>query len=1400
MSLRDRTKKRLRYFVVAVVLLGCAGVGAYVLRERHLESTTRAGRDEGLKQLEAGDYFHAMHNIGPYLRRHPDDVESLLAYATARRQVPEPNNRHISDALGLLRRVLVLNPQHVQASESLLELYQQCGLMTEGLQLAQQVLSVHPKNAVAMKVKATALNAGGKSPGVKPEDALNTALRYAELWPRDVAGQLLVMEILDRGDTTRERAVAHFAKLHEKSPNDPLAILLLGVAHLTSGDSAAASKWIGQAAQLEMPDVPAVELLVRACDQLEMFEQSMNVLKRHAGRADGDEFVALFAGRLWELESYQQLADHVGGKAIERDAQAAALRCLALRELGQKEKAAAALEALKQAAESNPSARDWAAVLEALNAGATPDDAAIIRACQQSLRVKDNPYLRFLLGEAYMRIGDTDAAVQAWIQVTAQAPAWAAPILRLTQVVAAVGDLRQSRVGAERALKRAPGNVRAMLALAAVRAAALKSDETAAANEILALLDRVEQTAPTEHAALLLRVRVLATTGRVSEAVAVARRALEPGTTASAPMLMKLAALSEELKLSLEQELYARCEGAHGLSPQLALRSAKKEVDAGNRQQALQLVDRARAAAKPADKPEWDAAWARILEATGDHRAKDAWIALADANPTNAQVQWDCLGAPSVQDDRASRRRVLDRLKEQYGDRGFRWRLTHAHWLLAGREENAQNAVEAALVLNELTRDAPNMVAPKLLLAECQVQLGQVPGAIQQLTAAALLQPRASGTSLKLARLLQSRGDFARARSYLDRVAQDAAAPRADRREAAELINDLGDPAAALAALEGAYGATLNDPPADMLLADLYRRNNQPQRAEAICKRLLETPDAGRVAFVVDFYASQGRAADATKALEALDKLPAAKPGEKEIVRGSLALRLGDRAKAAAEFEAATRAAPANALAWRQLIRIQLAGADNEKALSTARLAQAAISGDAGFAAFVRQAPQVFKLQSNWPEIRNLWGDLLATPDLEKALTELADLLPPPADAQASLPGRAVNRLTAMASENPRVLPLQFLAARACLMSGRAEDATRIASRAALASPDKATPGQFAVTTLAAVGNWPEVLEMAKQWRQATPLDTLAADQMIAVAHAALGNDAAARDALTPHLARALAEPEKYRLLISDYAILQARLASPEAAAELLRPRLKESAAWRLTWMRLAGGNLPVPAALAWLKEVEPLALKGDFVERLTLADCWHAVGQKSKDSEHTAHGAALLTRLMDDPQAAKLSADEMTLIASLQASYGNAGGAEASYRRALALNPQHAIAQNNLAMILATNPGALDEALALANQAVNAAPTGHRAGVYDTLAFVQGQRGDYAGAIASIQQALLLKPNEPKYQVRLAIMLIGNQQVDRARALLDELKSRPGISPQVEREVQELQKRVEQTSAPRSS
>jgi hypothetical protein len=104
----------------------------------------------------------------------------------------------------------------------------------------------------------------------------------------------------------------------------------------------------------------------------------------------------------------------------------------------------------------------------------------------------------------------------------------------------------------------------------------------------------------------------------------------------------------------------------------------------------------------------------------------------------------------------------------------------------------------------------------------------------------------------------------------------------------------------------------------------------------------------------------------------------------------------------------------------------------------------------------------------------------------------------------------------------------------------------------------------------------------------------------------------AARDQLTPHLARAQADCKTYHAFLAQYAQLQAVVVSPDAAADVLRLRLAESVECRIEWMKVAAGTLAPSHAVAWLAEVEPLVMKGDVIERLALCESWQALSQRT--------------------------------------------------------------------------------------------------------------------------------------------------------------------------------------------
>lgn len=87
----------------------------------------------------------------------------------------------------------------------------------------------------------------------------------------------------------------------------------------------------------------------------------------------------------------------------------------------------------------------------------------------------------------------------------------------------------------------------------------------------------------------------------------------------------------------------------------------------------------------------------------------------------------------------------------------------------------------------------------------------------------------------------------------------------------------------------------------------------------------------------------------------------------------------------------------------------------------------------------------------------------------------------------------------------------------------------------------------------------------------------------------------------------------------------------------------------------------------------------------------------------------------------------------------GDMEGAKAAYRAVLKLDAENAVAQNNLAWILADQGRDLEEALKLAEAAVKQEP--EYVDGQDTLGWVHYRRADYARAIAAFSKAKSLSP-----------------------------------------------------------
>ncbi len=140
----------------------------------------------------------------------------------------------------------------------------------------------------------------------------------------------------------------------------------------------------------------------------------------------------------------------------------------------------------------------------------------------------------------------------------------------------------------------------------------------------------------------------------------------------------------------------------------------------------------------------------------------------------------------------------------------------------------------------------------------------------------------------------------------------------------------------------------------------------------------------------------------------------------------------------------------------------------------------------------------------------------------------------------------------------------------------------------------------------------------------------------------------------------------------------------------------------------------------------------------------------------YSAYAAILISRNQTDAAIQqykkvvekKPSASVYTLIGMLQDAKQKFDEAEKSYRKALEINPESAIAANNLAWMIADQErGNLDEALKLAQDTVTR--NQKVAGFHDTLGWVNYKKKFYSRAVQNFKKAVALDETEAKSQGR---------------------------------------------------
>lgn len=133
-------------------------------------------------------------------------------------------------------------------------------------------------------------------------------------------------------------------------------------------------------------------------------------------------------------------------------------------------------------------------------------------------------------------------------------------------------------------------------------------------------------------------------------------------------------------------------------------------------------------------------------------------------------------------------------------------------------------------------------------------------------------------------------------------------------------------------------------------------------------------------------------------------------------------------------------------------------------------------------------------------------------------------------------------------------------------------------------------------------------------------------------------------------------------------------------------------------------------------------------------------------------------------------------ILGTLEESRGNVSAAMDDYKKALTIQPDQAVAQNNLAFLMLENGQDVDMALSLAQSARRTMP--HSPNTADTLAWAYYHKGIYGSARGLLEDAEKTDPNNASIEYHLGMVY---SKMGRKADAVDHLKKAVSLAPQTQ-------------------
>ena len=1384
-----RVKRRRRLIIVLVVTVGILTVlgGGFFLRMNQIRTNALDARVQGMAAFESEDYYTAMHKLGTYLNHFPDDHEVMYSYAHARLHNPVDGGQHVGQAIGMLRRLVELNPEYPDARSDLLELYMAAGLRAEVKNLADDMIEVDPNNDKAihakfiamvglreyddaiqfadevlktdpageyiyneevrehaLRTKVVILNKDGKI-----EDALRYAKQYNDLAPEDIESQFNTLQLMQQLGASPTEYIERVREIQKNQGDDHRYVLLEAMAYRLGRNQKKAIELLREVADT----VPTEELLVRRLigemDNLGLYSEATEALVSASEQIKNLWLQRVLVHRMIQAGMQEEVLKfldqaEVDPKAPDSDSELLGLYAMALLEAERHPEAGVILEVLSERTHDT-FAEGWVPFLRDVKAQDNPDISEVVEICQKSIAASpNNPYYHYVLAQGYANLGEIELAMNAWGKAAEYGQPWAAPRMQIAKALLKTDRKDMAVAVAESAFRRAPRHPEVAITLAMAVANNIDQLPDDRLDALMTIIERIQAVLPNDLRARQVEILTLVRRGDREAARQAFMNVLDSDEFEMSELEMRqFTELSRKTGLGLEKYCMVKAKDKYGLTPSIALQHALEKIRESKSEQGLEEFRQAMVGASAGSKTEWDITLAQLLEVVGDGASLSTWASLGDDNQDNVRIQKAILTSRVAWADMDLIDRTIDRLRALTRDEAITWRVARARWIMNQADGDEKELAEAIEMLNEVVAEAPALVEPRLVLAYCYQQSNNFTGAIEQLSRASEIQPTNHSIKLDLARILQSQNNYDRVRVVVKQIIDSDTKQPNHISQVAELLVRQGDVDRALVLLEQIYDPGGKPQNSDLLLARIYVQKNRDEDAEQVVQKLLADPTPGAVRFAANYYASRGRHDEAENALTLLADIRLA-PGMASVIRGEYYSKYADSKRGVQEYELAIKSAPKNLSIWKELIRLHIVRQDAEQAISAGKRAIDALGEDSRISWFMQHSELIQQSIDDKRPVGLILG-ILGNDETRNAAVECLQVL---SDVRLdpSTTDQAVTKLIRLANTNTQFLDLQLYITKLMTSLGRIEDAVLLGTRAMEAFPTNPVPAKLSATALASAGRWDEVVGVAMSWRERTGRNTLDADLMIAEAKLRLSDPEGALRQIHGYIKDKNRISEKYNPVHLAFVRSLLMLGHVDKVEKLLSPVLTEKG-WRETWVRLAvTGVSDSDVAQEWLSRVPGMLSEDAHDEWTLLIRSWIALAEKYKHPEFHQRAKKLSNEAVKFDGAPS----ELWLLNGIvEYEVGDLNAAVASYRKSLELNPSPHSTKNNLAMALADQGSSLDEALRLSQEAVGAAP--NIAAYYDTLATVYSARGEYDMAIENIERAIQLEPGNPLWSKNLA-------------------------------------------------